>query len=309
MTDALDLGEAVELGYPLASGVAAAHGIRLLCVKGPILGSQGLRDQKQSVDVDVLVEPAKFDALRAALVAVGWHQSGTYNTPGIVPLHSVTHRHPCWPVELDVHRWFPGFLADPSTVFEAFWQRRTSATLAHAPVPVPDHVSHAALAALHYLRDSATAWGQENLSQLAERVSRWEASELGELSDFAARTGAAETLGSFLVRVGAPDAGDGAPLVVSLSDWSMRAEADTQVVLPWLVGLRRLPWHRRPKYLAWSLWLNDAHFRAQSEEPMTRRDVMRARWRRLRRGLGAFPAARASARSLRERRAGDDDSR
>ena len=100
----------------------------------------------------------------------------------------------------------------------------------------------------------------------------------------------------FLALVGAPGVASSEALVVSLSDWRMRAEAETQEVLPWLIGWQRLPWRRRPAYLMWSLWLNDAHFRALSDEPMSRWEVMRARGRRVRRSLSAFPKAFADLR-------------
>ena len=71
----------------------------------------------------------------------------------LLPLHSTTLRNPRWGCELDVHNRFPGFLADPSDVFEALWERRTTVTIAHQDIPCPDPSSHAVIAALHWLRD------------------------------------------------------------------------------------------------------------------------------------------------------------
>jgi hypothetical protein len=293
VSSALRLEEAVDLGYALMARVAQDAGVRLLAIKGPVLALQGLRAPKRSVDVDVLVDPAGFDRMRAALEAVGWHDGGLHDTPHIVPMHSVTHRHPVWPLEVDVHRWFPGFLGDPQATFEALWERRSTVVLAHVELPAPDAVGHCAIAALHYLRDSATEWSRGNLADLAERVATWDAGERVALGELASRTGSAETLAPFLRAVDVATGPSGVPLVVSLDDWETRSDAETRQVLPWLVELRRRPWYRRPAYVLWSLWLTDDHFRTQSDVPLTRREVMRARVARLRRGLRALPAARA----------------
>jgi hypothetical protein len=299
---ALALEEAVELGYALIARVAETAGVRALGVKGPILAIQGLREPTQSVDVDVLVDPNQFDAMRSALEAVAWHDGGFHDTALIVPLHSVMHRHPLWPIEVDVHCWFPGLLGDPADVFEVLWDRRTTVRIAHASVPAPDRVAHAALAALHYLRDAATEWGQASADRLARRVETWSRDDLVALGKLAAATGATESLEPFLRRVGAPIVKSSMPLAVSLDDWNMRADAETRQVLPWLVELRRRPWRRRPAYLWWSLWLTDEFFRSKSEEPMTGRDLLRARLLRLHRAWRALPAARADLARLSSRK-------
>lgn len=292
--DALSIDEAVELGYALVARLAADSGLRVLAIKGPILAAQGLREPKSSVDVDVLVHPEHFDRMHEALEAVGWMDEGFYDTPGIVPLHSVTHRHRDWPIEIDLHRWFPGLLGDPQLVFDVLLERSTTAEVAHVAVPVPDRVGHVAIAALHYLRDSTSEWSLSKLESLADLVESWSEEDLRELSEFTARTGSAETLAPFLDRVGAPSTVSATELVVSLEAWRTRAEATTTEVLPWLLELRRLPWRRRPAFVWWSVWLTDEHFRSWSGEPMTRGDVMRARIARVRRGLRALPAARSN---------------
>lgn len=302
MSEELRLEEAVDLGYAVATRAGTDVGVRVLAIKGPILALQGLRSHSSSVDIDVLVEPGGFDQLRARLEAVGWHDDGVYDTPGIVPIHSVNHRHPSWPCELDVHHWFPGFLADPAEVFDVLWERRTVVSLAGVELPVPDPVAHAALAALHYLRDAATAWGQTKVEDLAARVSRWDERQLRDLSDLAADTGAAEPLQPFLRRVGAPPVTSTRRLAISPQDWQMRSQAETRDVLPWLVELGRLPWRRRPAYLVRALWLTDRHFQhSQAREKAgsgSRRAVLAARWRRLKRGLRALPAARADLKRM-----------
>jgi len=300
--EALRLDEAVDLGYAVAARAAEDVGVRLLAIKGPVLATQGLRSPSPSVDIDVLVDPAGFDRVRARLEEVGWHDDGVYDTPGIVPLHSVNHRHPSWPCELDVHHWFPGFLADPAEVFEVLWERRTTAVLAHVELGTPDPVAHAALAALHYLRDSATQWGRTKVEDLATRVAEWDPDRLRDLGELAAATGAVDSLRPFLHRVGAPVLAPTRPLAISPEDWRMRSDAETRDVLPWLVELGRLPWHRRPAFLARALWPEDRLFQhSQARNKATsdsRGALLAARWQRLRRGVRALPAAWRDYRRL-----------
>ncbi len=165
--DALTLAEAVPLGYAVLAQVAEDVGVRMLAIKGPILAMQGLREPRQSADIDVLVEPAGFAALTRGLEDVGWRNHVIYDCPGFVPKHSANHRHPHWPCEVDVHHWFPGFLADPSASFEVFWSRRSEATLAGRALPTLDVVAHGALAALHYLRDEGRSLRSSDLEALA----------------------------------------------------------------------------------------------------------------------------------------------
>lgn len=56
------------------ASVGRAHGIRLLVVKGDALARMGLREPRVSADVDVLVEPDRFDELCAALEGAGWSE-------------------------------------------------------------------------------------------------------------------------------------------------------------------------------------------------------------------------------------------
>ena len=301
-TEGLRLDEAVDLGYAVAARAAADAGVRLLAIKGPVLAQQGLRSPAPSVDIDVLVEPAGYDRLRARLEEVGWHDGGVYDTPGIVPIHSVNHRHASWPCEMDVHHWFPGFLADPAEVFDVLWERRTTAELARVELTAPDPVAHAALAALHYLRDSATTWGQTKAEDLATRIAAWDQERLEDLGRLAADTGASGSLEPFLRRVGAPVVAPTRRLAISPDDWQMRADAQTRDVLPWLVEMGRLPWYRRPGFVVRALWMTDRHFQhTQARDKATsgsRRAVLAARWHRLRRGWRALPAAWADYRRL-----------
>ena len=85
----------MPLGYALVARLAEDVGVRLLAIKGPVLALQGLRAERTSVDIDVLVEPAGLVASTAALEPIGLaRRAASTARPGIVPRHSVNHRHP-----------------------------------------------------------------------------------------------------------------------------------------------------------------------------------------------------------------------
>jgi hypothetical protein len=297
---ALTLDEAVALGYAMVVRAAEDVGVRALAIKGPVLALQGLREPKASVDVDVLVDPAGLARVLSALAGLGWHDDGLTETPGIVPQHSVTVRHPRWPCEVDVHHWFPGFLADPAEVFDVLWARRTTVPIAHTPVTSCDPVGSAAIAALHYLRDQHK---QAPLDELAGTVrGTWTATQVEELATLAADTGAADTLRPFLDQVGAPAVASTRPLVVPLVDWHTRSQTGTTEVLPWLVELGRTPLARRPGLVWRAVWLRDEQFRGWDPSlPQTRGALARARWARVQRGWRALPGAAREYRRLRKR--------
>lgn len=305
MNETLHLAEAVPLGYAVLARVADDVGVRMLAIKGPILALQGLREPHQSVDIDVLVEPAGLQRLTDRLESLGWHDGGSYTSPGIVPLHSVNHRHPCWPCELDVHYWFPGFLANASDVFDVLWERRLHLDLAHHVVLAPDRAGHAAIAALHYLRDEGQGTKRVLFDDLVERVRCWSSVDLQDLASLAAETGASESLEPLLDGIGAPKLASTRPLVTPLSDWRMRSQTRTTVVLPWIVGLRRTTWWRRPVFVWRAVFLDARQFRAPGESQVPKgRALAAARWQRIKRAARMLPAGLANYRRLRGPRRG-----
>lgn len=290
---------AVPLGYALVLRAADNAGVRALAIKGPVPALQGLSAPKVSVDVDVLVDPATLPLLQAEMERIGWRESGVDGTtPGIVPHHAANYGHPLWPYEVDLHHWFPGFLADPSHTFDVLWARRTTVDIAHVTVPAPDAVSSAAVMALNYLRDANRT---HELTMLADVVRQeWSASQIADLAQLAADTGAAETMRPFFDQIGALSVASGEPLSVSLSDWEMRSQTRTTEVLPWLVGLRRTVWWRRPSFVWRALWLGDASFQSwDTSTPDSRRALMKARWQRILRARRALPLALTEYRRLR----------
>lgn len=283
--------EAVLLGQTLVARAAADADIRALAIKGPALAAQGLRGPHESADVDVLVDPRERDRFVEAMLGIGWVHGPVSNAPTILPKHSITMRHQAWPIEIDVHDRFPGFLADIQDVFDLLWDRRTTVRLAGVDLPAPDRVGHAAIAALHHLRDPARGSAGPALERLAADLTRLVGpAGLGELADLAALTGATTTLGPFLRQVGAPaTALPDAATPEAVEEWALRTE--TTGSTPWVVGLTRTPLRRWPGAIRHALWLTDEEIDAFHSGTGDGTSRTRLRLRRIRRGLRQLPAA------------------
>jgi hypothetical protein len=298
----LTLRESVPLVHALVAHLAQGAGVRILFIKGPVLARQNLRgDDHTSVDVDVLVSPEEFGHLCRALAVAGWRDEQVLERPSITPQHSATYRHESWECAVDVHRLFPGFLADPQTVFDALWRSRTSVDIAGREVPTCARPGNAALAALHYLRDSTDPHRAQQLDELVALVRGGFGPEsLTTLSLLSVETGAADTLRPFLERVGAPLPTAGLSPADAWSDWRLRSETPDLTSLAWLMAVCRRPIRRRPRLLWHALFLSEADLRANSPSlPPGRLPVAIARVARLRRGMRALPSAVSALRRAR----------
>jgi glycosyltransferase involved in cell wall biosynthesis len=289
----LALVEAVPLAYALVHRAAEDLGIRVLFIKGPVARAQGLRGEHGSVDVDVLIDPARREALASALSELGWVDENPHRSPRVLELHSWTHRHARWPNELDLHDRFPGFFADPQSVFESLWSRHAETLVAGHLLPAPDPAGHALILALHGLRDPQYIFQQRALSDLVARVDRlFDEDELLDLATLADELGAADTAASFLTRVGAPIIGYGTTSDEDLRAWRLRTNPGNHTAVSWVEQLRRLPKRSWPGFLWYALVLSEKELRiadpALSEGTLA---VQQARIRRLRRGLSAVPSA------------------
>jgi glycosyltransferase involved in cell wall biosynthesis len=287
------LTEAVPLAHVAVHRVARDHDVRVLFIKGPTAVAQGLRAERVSLDVDALVDPSRRDVLAAALTDLGWVDEHPYTSPTVLPMHSLTHRHPSWPCELDLHDRFPGFFADPQAVFDALWERRASVEVAAREIDCPDRAAQALVLALHALRDPHDPVKQDELSDLAGRVSAsFDRDGLRDLAVLARDLGAGDTAAPFLAAVGAPQVGKGTTARADLQAWRLRTEPGDPTAVSWVDELRRQPWRSWPRYLWYAAWLSEHELRvADPGLPPTRSAVLRARVRRLRRGLGALPGA------------------
>ncbi|HNI70770.1 MAG TPA: nucleotidyltransferase family protein, partial [Marmoricola sp.] len=227
--DPVDLASEVSpLLQALMGHWSQAAGVRALLIKGEIANQLRLRPTRGSIDADLWVSPDEFAQFSAFLESRGWAAPERVDSAidlgdALVDQHSVTHRHPAWPAEVDVHRLFPGFLADPQQVFEVLWQRRQRHPIAHQEVWGPDPAGAALVQALHHLRAPDHAGHKWEFEQLVTEVSSWGQSRLSELAQLAAQVGAAESAAGFLELVGAaasgPASSSAASSEVALERW------------------------------------------------------------------------------------------
>ncbi|WP_396654276.1 nucleotidyltransferase family protein [Microbacterium enclense] len=149
---------AVSLLAPLVQAVATTSRIRVLGIKGQALALQGLRSSRAVGDVDMLVDPSRFDELCELLRLHGWHdRDGKVLVPlpaaGSVSVpHARTLEHPHWPAHLDLHRYYPGFLAPAQATFELLWLDRDRVGEGTLSLEVPARIDHWLLAVLHAIR-------------------------------------------------------------------------------------------------------------------------------------------------------------
>jgi len=280
--------------------VADERGIRVLFIKGPILAMQGLRPERQSVDVDVLVDPSRFDEMQQRLREHGWRIEVPGTGAHVMTFHSKAYRHDSWPCEVDVHDRFPGFFAEPQDVFEALWARRTTATIAGREVPCPDVLGNAAIAALHALRDPTYQRSKTDLAFMTEVLGEGlDATQLRELAELAVATGAADTLRPFLDAIDAPKLGEGTTPAKDLEAWQIRTSSSGVKTVAYLYQLR----HARKRQWLPMMWhalvLTEAEIRkAQPDAAPGPWGLFKARVRRLGWGLRDLPRA---ARIVRQR--------
>lgn len=287
----LGLDDACALAAAWVSHVGERCGIRLLVIKGQSLAHHGLRPARTSADVDVLVEPPRFDELCAQVLAAGWRQRATTEIGAVAAGHSLTFLSDTWPCDIDVHRYFPGFLNDPAATFDLLWESRTHMGLAHRPVAIPSRAASILIAGLHQLRDGETRADRVELATLARaRVGN---SERAGLIELARATGALEPARGLLARLGImasdlPPARDSP----SLRLWRARIDADASGAYFWMLLLKRTPPRERFKVLLRAVWLPRADLLI--DDPAIRDTLpgrARARLARIPRGLLGLPRA------------------
>lgn len=300
-TVTLGLRDAVELGHAWTARVAADVGIRVLLIKGPNLQAAGLRAPRVSGDVDVLVDPAGFDRYCAAIEAAGWIERPSTFVSDRFTLHSRSFTHDGWPCDLDVHRWFPGFLAAPAAVFDALWERRTRAGFAHVECDVPDRIGGILILALHSLR--GTVGERRHRAELEYLIA---ATTLGDVeradaASLALATGCAATLEDVLPRLGIMVAAPASELASpQLRAWRERVASGGAGAYFWIAEFRRATWRDRATLIGKAIWpsARDMNVHTPGIAPSTL-PQLRARIARYGRGLRSLPAALRGLRAAR----------
>lgn len=296
-TTDLRLDEANELLAAWVCARADEHGIRALLLKGRTLGDDGLRAARVSSDVDLLVEPARFDEYCDVLEHAGWHEFPSTFASAHFTLHSRAFRKEGWPDSLDVHSEYPGFLRGPGVVFDELWAGRRTADFAHRACTVPSREANALILGLHSLR--GTHLQERHADELHQvREATFTAAERGELGRLAHATGAAGPLRAVLEGWGAEARIDpgltGSPRE---REWRRKTAEAQGAAASWLVLLRRSRWRDKPQVIGRALWPSRADLRTDHPEIPDRISArVRARVARWGRGIGRLPAAIAAMR-------------
>jgi hypothetical protein len=288
---ALQKRDAVELGSAWLCHRAEAAGVRVILLKGPGAAHLRLRAEKVSSDIDVLVEPGGLDALADEVRSAGWLPRFVPLSPRLVESHSLTLYHPGWPVDLDLHTYWPGFLADRGEVFELLWRERVPWSLGGVPVVIPDATSSALILALHSLRRPRKERRSADLDALvASMEALFPASDRSILLSRAAEVGAIDTARPFLERLGlpVPPGGDHRD---ELRRWRMNTEAKGYTDA-WLLAFSEASWWERPGVLARAILPSEREMRGLHPDiPPGHRAIARARFTRLARGAKEIPHA------------------
>ncbi|WP_314505814.1 nucleotidyltransferase family protein [uncultured Microbacterium sp.] len=283
---ALQLDEALELCTAWLHSIAAKHEIRLLVLKGDALARQSLRATRTSSDVDVLIEPHRFDDFTQILTAAGWREYELSFAAEQFTFHSRTFHRRGWPNSVDVHAYWPGFLAPAADAFEALWVRRASLEFAHHPCDVPDRIAHALILALHSLRSS-----QAQLRHKTELASvldlELDDREKLDAAAFIRATQSAAPLSDVIRHLGID-------VEISAAEWRSaeamqwrRKVRETEGRARfWIEGLRRAAWLDKPGMLRKAIWPTRRDMLLEHPDVMDRvGPMLSARARRLGRGI------------------------
>ncbi|MGA1828400.1 nucleotidyltransferase family protein [Microbacterium sp.] len=286
----LRLDEAIELCTAWMHEQARVSSIRLLVLKGRALSHQGLRERHASSDVDVLIEPSRFEDFLEIVKAAGWKEFLDTFPNELFTLHSVTLRQDGWPNSIDVHSHWPGFLKPPAEVFDVLWSRRQELAFAHHPSAVPDRMSNVLVLALHSLRGQAAQprHDRELEGLLALTLTEQDRDDLRALAQ---STGSVAPLREVLPALGVPVSVTPADLdSPEYREWHRKVAGRQGRVASWLIGLRRVPWSQKALLLRHGIWPTDHDLLAEHPEvrdrPWTK---IWARMTRIWRGLGQLP--------------------
>lgn len=293
VSTALRHAEAIPLGYALTAHLAAQNGIRILAIKGMAHAFHGIRPPMVPGDVDILVDPAAHAEMVSLLARRGWESRGELTETHGFAGHSVTLFHHQWPCSLDVHRRFPGFLADPPDAFAALWESRVEIILGGRPVPATDKAGSILVLALHSLRSVGSHRPRSELLRVIDSAEELSAEVRTKLAILAEATGSTQTLEEVLPQLGV-HVSLSAPLDVSprLREWRRLVHGEFAPTTVWISHVMETPWYRRPHVLLRALWPSTNDLRVSHPEiPPGKYHELGARLRRMVRGAKAAPRA------------------
>lgn len=295
MTDetALTLDAAGGLAHALVAHVALESGIRALSVKGSFAADFGLRDRRVSADADILVDPAKIEQICMQLGRRGWHTRAGRRPPTFIDMHSVTLIHDAWPCDLDVHRYFPGFLAPPQVVFDLLWQGREIHRAAGVEVATPSRAGMAAIVALHAVRTPYLPRSRRDLETVRESISsRFTRTEVEDFCEIVTAGRAQWVLRDLIEAVGLPLTEDDATLAEKRLWEKNQQPALTKAASLWIREVEDAPVLRKPAAILHALWVPRGQIpRNDPQRLPTRREAwafQKTRWARGVRALTVY---------------------
>ncbi|MDD0857185.1 nucleotidyltransferase family protein [Arthrobacter alpinus] len=151
-TTELTLSEALTLLHAQLAFLARENGLRCLFIKGPAVFAQGLREPRQSSDVDIWLEQEAINKLAGDLYKLGWKNRPTDPYASPFSSHSLTLYSPNWPCDIDIHSRIPGMEASSQDAFESVWVGRENHIMAGIPLSIPSTEASRLILALHSLR-------------------------------------------------------------------------------------------------------------------------------------------------------------
>jgi len=295
-----------EMDFALLAALVAAHacGDRpYLYIKGLSSSIHGLRHERVSADADVLVNPASEQGVVIALQQVGWMPRTSSRAGHELVTHSTSFVHPQWPVDIDLHREFPGLLAQPEDVFKALFNRRIHIEVAGNRLTIPDRAGATLIQVAHSLRTLSQnpRHREEYLYLIDFVVPSLSRAQRADVVSLAAQIGALDTLRPFLEKLGVPLPDPTPPGVnPALDEWRARVAADGVVGAQALIAARRLAWYKRPAAMWHIIWPSERDFRIDHPEVAPGRGpLLRARFARFGRGLRQIPAILRGRRQAR----------
>ncbi|CAH0213873.1 hypothetical protein SRABI76_02335 [Microbacterium oxydans] len=285
MSGSFGTDDGVELAYLLVARVAREHGIRVLAVKGPMAAEYGLRPSRSVADADILVEPNGFDRLHALMLERGWHPRSGREAPRFLAWHSRTLIHDSWPCDIDMHRYFPGFLAEAGEVFDALWADRRVRGGNYGTVLVPSRAGMAAIVALHAARSPSEARSRVESQTVADAIREGFSDDEREEFGAIVRAGRAQ----WVLRSIITDAGLGTPEDDALAHektlWRRnQLGSNEKSAALWLEQLRSAPPSKVVRVLLEAIWVprKDIPRNDESQIPSMAESLtfQKARWRR-----------------------------
>ncbi|QIK64954.1 nucleotidyltransferase family protein [Nocardioides sp. HDW12B] len=298
----LQPAEAGLLAHVLVGRALQSAEVDAVIIKGPTLASRGLRAERLSHDVDVLVRPRQVSTALQVMQDLGWELEAPAGSRrrSISGHVGATLGHRLWPLQIDVHESFPGFCFDNDVVFDELWHRREAVVIAGVEVVSVDRPTSAAIGALHALRDIAVQGpAYSDLVSHARHV--MSAEELEQLSTLARVTGAQLPLAPFLRDLGLPVHLTGEDHEISRA-WRVRQAVGGRRSATWVYALLDAPPRSWLSIVGEALAVTPADVRTPdgSESP---RGLRLGQLRRIGRGLLALPmAVWAVARAMKRRR-------